>query len=59
VVVAEHVRSAPKRTSSGLSARGSVTPTRVAKTGPTEKELYTMPLEQLRALANGRDPSDF
>ena len=59
VVVAEHVRSAPKRTSSGLSARGSVTPTRVAKTGPSEKDLYTMPLDQLKHLANGGDPNDF
>ena len=59
VTVVQHTRSTPKRTASGLSTRGNSTPAKPTTSGPTEKELYEMPLEQLRDLANKRDPQDF
>lgn len=41
---------APRRSGSGLPVRGSAQPSRPTNSGPTEEELYNMPLEKLREL---------
>jgi hypothetical protein len=48
--VAEPVQR--KKVASGLSSRGSVAGSTVRTTGPSEDELYDMPLDKLRDLAN-------
>lgn len=51
------------RRSSGLSTRGTTPVRRPVSQGPTEEELYSMPLEKLRELDRAsqgpRDPHDF
>lgn len=44
----------PKPKSSGLSSRGGVATRPLAQQGPTEAELYQMPLAQLKQLANSQ-----